>query len=104
MMELIREIEKEFLVTDRPEVRPGDEVALHLKVVEGGKERLQVFRGTVISLRGRGTGRTIMVRKVSHGEGVERGVLLNSPALKKLELIKAGGARRARLYHLRRRH
>lgn len=99
-MNLITEIEKEFK-KKIPAVKPGDEVALHLKVVEAGKERTQVFKGTVIALRGSGTGATITVRKVSYGEGVERIVPLYSPILKKIEITSSGKSRRAKLYHLR---
>ena len=99
-MNLITEIEKEFK-KEIPPVKPGDEVALHLKVVEAGKERIQVFKGTVIAMRGSGTGATVTVRKVSYGEGVERIVPLYSPILKKIEVTKKGKTRRAKLYHLR---
>ncbi len=100
-MNIIAEIEKEFLPQDLPPVKPGDEVKLHLKVVEGGKERTQVFQGTVIGIRGKGTGKTITVRKISYGEGVERIVPLSSPFLKKITVVKPGKARRAKLYYLR---
>lgn len=96
----LSEIEKEFK-KDLPDFRPGDEVALHLKVVESGKERTQVFKGTVIARRGKGTGATVTVRKVSYGEGVERIVPLCGPILKKMEVISQGDRHRARLYHLR---
>jgi large subunit ribosomal protein L19 len=99
-MSLITEIEKEFK-KEIPAVKPGDEVALHLKVVESGKERTQVFKGTVIAMRGNGTGATMTVRKVSYGEGVERIVPIYSPILKKIEILKSGKSRRAKLYHLR---
>lgn len=98
--DIIRSIEQGYQ-RELPRVQPGDEVALHLKVVEGGKERTQVFRGTVIAMRGSGNGATMTVRKISYGEGVERIVPLNSPNLKKLEVITADRARRAKLYHLR---
>ena len=99
-MNLIEDIEKEFK-KEIPAVKPGDEVSLHLKVVEAGKERTQIFKGTVIAMRGRGTGATITVRKVSYGEGVERIVPLYSPVLKKIEVTGSGKSRRAKLYHLR---
>ena len=99
-MNLIAEIEKEFK-KEIPLIKPGDEVALHLKVVEAGKERTQIFQGTVIALRGSGTGATVTVRRVSHGEGVERVVPLHSPIIKKIEVIKPGKDRKAKLYHLR---
>ena len=85
-MNLIAEIEKEFK-KEIPFIKPGDEIALHLKVVEAGKERIQMFKGTVIALRGSGTGAMVTVRRVSHGEGVERIVPLCSPIIKKIEII-----------------
>ena len=99
-MNLLREIEKESQIK-KPEFRPGDEVALHLKVIEGGKERTQIFKGTVLAIRGTGTGATVTVRKVSYGEGVERIIPLAGPILKKVEILKKGGRRRAKLYDLR---
>lgn len=102
MNPIIAEIEKEQMKADLPAVKSGDEVSLHLKVVEGEKERIQVFSGTVIGLSGRGPSRMITVRKISHGEGVERVVPLHAPVLQKLEVVKpARKTSRAKLYHLR---
>ena len=101
-MNLLSEVEKEFQKKELPDVRSGDEVALHLKVVEGGKERLQVFRGIVLAFGGRGNSKKITVRKVSYGEGVERTVPLNSPTLSRVEVIKkAARSRRAKQYYRR---
>jgi large subunit ribosomal protein L19 len=84
-----------------PDFRPGDTVKVHMKVMEGDSERIQVFEGTVISKRGRAESQTYTVRKVSFGVGVERTFPLNSPHVDKIELVRTGKARRARLYYLR---
>lgn len=84
-----------------PAFRPGDTVKVHMKVKEGDSERIQVFEGTVIVRRGRGAGETFTVRKVSFGVGVERTFPISSPHIEKIELIRTGKARRARLYYLR---
>jgi len=85
----------------RPDVRVGDNVKLHLKIKEGEKERIQIFEGVVISIKGTGTNRNIVVRKISYGVGVEKIVPLHSPVLEKIEVIKRGSARRSKLYYLR---
>jgi large subunit ribosomal protein L19 len=84
-----------------PEFRPGDTVKVHLKVIEGDSERVQVFEGTVMLRRGRGDSQTFTVRKISFGVGVERTFPLSSPHLEKIEVIRTGRVRRARLYYLR---
>jgi len=84
-----------------PEFRPGDTVKVHLKVIEGDSERVQVFEGTVMLRRGRGDSQTFTVRKISFGVGVERTFPLSSPHLEKIEVMKTGRVRRARLYYLR---
>lgn len=81
--------------------RPGDTVKVHMKVKEGDSERIQVFEGTVISRRGRGPGETFTVRKISFGVGVERTFHMSSPHVDKIELVRSGKVRRARLYYLR---
>lgn len=81
--------------------RSGDTVKVHMKVKEGDSERVQVFEGTVISRRGRGPGESYTVRKISFGVGVERTFPLNSPHVERIELVRTGLARRARLYYLR---
>jgi len=84
-----------------PNFRPGDTVKVHMKVKEGDSERIQIFEGTVISRRGRGPGETFTVRKVSFGVGVERTFPMNSPHVDRIELVRTGKVRRARLYYLR---
>lgn len=84
-----------------PDFRPGDTVRVHMKVMEGDSERIQVFEGTVISKRGRAEAQTFTVRKISFGVGVERTFPLASPHVDKIELVRTGKARRARLYYLR---
>jgi len=87
----------------RPDVRVGDTVKLHMKIKEGSKERIQVFEGVVISKKGSGVGKNITVRKVSYGIGVEKIVPLHTPTLEKIEVVKRGSVRRAKLYYLRNR-
>ena len=87
--------------TDLPELASGDTVKVSAKVVEGGKERVQVFEGTVMRLRGGGITRSITVRKIASGVGVERTFMINSPRIEKIEVVRHGVARRAQLYFLR---
>ena len=89
--------------TDLPELAPGDTVRVAARVVEGGKERVQVFEGTVMRLRGGGITRSITVRKIASGVGVERTFKVNSPRIDKIEVVRHGEARRAQLYFLRKR-
>ncbi|MBI5202617.1 MAG: 50S ribosomal protein L19 [Elusimicrobia bacterium] len=84
-----------------PAFKPGDTVKLHLKVVEGESERIQVFEGTVLRRRGAGASETFTVRKVSFGVGVERSFPMNSPRIDKVEVLRSGKVRRSRLYYLR---
>ncbi|UPT72853.1 MAG: 50S ribosomal protein L19 [Elusimicrobiota bacterium] len=84
-----------------PEFRPGDTVKVHMKVKEGESERVQVFEGAVIVRRGRGASENFTVRKISFGVGVERTFLISSPHIEKIELVREGKVRRARLYYLR---
>ncbi|HZG61113.1 MAG TPA: 50S ribosomal protein L19 [Anoxybacillus sp.] len=101
MHHLIQEITKEQLRTDLPEFRPGDTVRVHVKVVEGNRERIQVFEGVVIKRRGAGISETFTVRKVSYGVGVERTFPVHTPKIAKLEVVRRGKVRRAKLYYLR---
>lgn len=101
MQKLIADITKEQLRTDLPEFRPGDTVRVHVKVVEGTRERIQVFEGVVIKRRGGGISETFTVRKVSYGVGVERTFPLHTPKIEKIEVVRRGKVRRAKLYYLR---
>ncbi|MBM4169378.1 MAG: 50S ribosomal protein L19 [Ignavibacteria bacterium] len=94
-------VEATQLRSDLPEFKPGDTVNVHVRVVEGGKERIQQFQGVVISRRGSGLNETFTVRKVSDGVGVERIFPVHSPRLAKIERVKEGKVRRAKLYYLR---
>jgi len=94
-------IEQPFLRTDLPEFRPGDTVKVHVRVVEGNRERVQVFQGVVIRRSGGGIRETFTVRKISFGIGVERTFPLHSPSIARLELVQRGRVRRAKLYYLR---
>jgi large subunit ribosomal protein L19 len=87
--------------TDIPDFRSGDDVAVHFRVIEGEKERIQVFRGVVIQRKGNGINETFTVRKISSGIGVERVFPLHSPRIAKIEMTRRGKVRRAKLYYLR---
>lgn len=97
----LREIEREQMRDDIPGFAPGDTVRVHVKVREGEKERIQVFEGVVIGRRGGGIRESFTVRKVSYGVGVERVFPLHSPSLDKIEVVRHGKVRRAKLYFLR---
>ncbi|MBI3007549.1 MAG: 50S ribosomal protein L19 [candidate division NC10 bacterium] len=101
MDKLLAEVERPALRQDLPEFRPGDTVRVHVKVREGDKERLQVFEGIVLRRREGGLRSTFTVRKVTYGVGVERTFPLHSPMLDKIEVIRQGHVRRAKLYYLR---
>ncbi len=94
-------IERTRLRKDIPPFRPGDQVKVHVKVREGGRERLQVFEGVVIARRGGGLRESFTVRKISFGVGVERTFPIHAPAVAKLEVVRHGKVRRAKLYYLR---
>ncbi len=94
-------IEKAYLRTDIPDFRPGDTVKVHVRVVEGNRERVQVFQGVVIRRQNGGLRETFTVRKISFGVGVERTFPVHSPSIAKLELVSRGAVRRAKLYYLR---
>ena len=98
---LIELVEKDQLKTDIPEFKAGDTVAVHYKVKEGNKERIQVFEGVVIRVSGGGISKNFTVRKVSSGIGVERIMPINSPLIEKIEVKRIGKVRRSRLYYLR---
>lgn len=101
MQKLIAEITKDQLRTDHPDFRPGDTVAVHVKVVEGQRERIQVFEGVVIKRQNGGISETFTVRKISYGVGVERTFPVHSPRVDKIEVTRKGTVRRAKLYYLR---
>jgi len=100
---VLDEIVADQIRTDLPELASGDTVKVSARVVEGGKERIQVFEGTVMRLRGGGIARSITVRKIASGVGVERTFMVNSPRIDKIEVVRHGRARRAQLYFLRKR-
>jgi len=100
-MDLLRAVDNSQLRTDLPRFRPGDTVRVHVKMKEGDKYRIQVFEGVVIVQRNNGISSTFTVRKVSFGYGIERIFPLHSPIIEKLEVVKSGKVRRARLYYLR---
>ncbi|WP_347860613.1 50S ribosomal protein L19 [Salimicrobium sp. PL1-032A] len=101
MQELLHEITKDQLRTDHPTFRPGDTVKVHVKVVEGTRERIQVFEGVVIKRQNGGISETFTVRKISYGVGVERTFPLHSPRIAKIERSRRGKVRQAKLYYLR---
>jgi large subunit ribosomal protein L19 len=94
-------VDNQYLRTDVPTFGPGDEVKVHVKVVEGNKERVQIFQGNVIRRQGSGVAETYTVRKVSYGVGVERTFPVHAPTVVKLEVVRRGDVRRAKLYYLR---
>lgn len=100
-MNVIDQLEKEQQKETIPELRPGDTVRVHVRVVEGTRERIQVFEGLVIRVTGGGLRRNVTVRRVTHGVGVERTFLVHSPRIDRIEVVRHGHVRRARLYYLR---
>src|SRR5947209_8149154 len=100
-MNVIEQLEQEQQKEAVPELRPGDTVKVHAKVVEGTRERIQVFEGTVIRVTGGGLRRNFTVRRVTHGVGVERTFLTHSPRIDRIEVLRHGDVRQARLYYLR---
>lgn len=101
MSNIITELTKDQLRTDLPAFRPGDTVRVHVKVVEGTRERIQLFEGVVIKRRGGGVSESFTVRKISYGVGVERAFPVHTPKIAKLEVLRYGKVRRAKLYYLR---
>ncbi len=102
-MNVLDEVIQDQLRTDLPELSSGDTVRVSARVVEGNRERIQVFEGTVMRLRGGGIQRSITVRRIASGVGVERTFKVNSPRIEKIEVVRHGQARRAQLYFLRKR-
>ncbi|OFV82020.1 MAG: 50S ribosomal protein L19 [Acidobacteria bacterium RBG_13_68_16] len=97
----LRELEKDQMRTDRPDFGPGDTVRVHVKVREGEKERIQVFEGVVMGRRGGGVRESFTVRKISYSVGVERVFPVHSPNIDRIEVVRHGRVRRAKLYYLR---
>ena len=100
-MDLIKELNKERLETEVTPVKVGDTVRMHVKVKEGSRERIQVFEGTVIAKKHGGINEPITVRRISYGVGVEKVFPVHSPSIDKIEVVRSGAVRRAKLYYLR---
>jgi large subunit ribosomal protein L19 len=100
-VDLLQSVEQGEMRTDIPDFAPGDTVRVHVKVVEGNRERIQVFEGTVIGRRGKGSQETFTVRRISYGVGVERIFPVHSRRIEKIEVVRKGEVRRAKLYYLR---
>lgn len=100
-MEKVTAVEREQMKKKLPEVTPGDTVRVHVKVVEGGRERIQVFEGVVLGRKGGGVRETFTVRRISHGVGVERTFPLHSPRIERIDMVRKGKVRQAKLYFLR---
>jgi large subunit ribosomal protein L19 len=103
MNQIIRDIEAQYIKDDLPELNVGDTVKVFVKIIEGGKERTQGYEGVIIKRRGSGVGKTITVRRVFQGIGIERVFPLNSPRIEKIKVQRRGDVRRAKLYYLRQR-
>ncbi|CAM2953216.1 50S ribosomal protein L19 [Hathewaya histolytica] len=101
MLEIIKSIEAEQLRTDLPEFNAGDTVKVHIKIKEGNKERIQIFEGTVIKRQNGGIRETFTVRRVAYNCGVEKTFPVNSPVIHKVEVVRKGRVRRAKLFYLR---
>lgn len=100
-MDIIKSIEHEQLKNKIPDLKVGNTVRVHIRIKEGNKERIQVFEGIIIKVQGGGVNKTFTVRKISYGVGVEKTFLIHSPLVEKVEVVRVGKARRARLFYLR---
>ncbi len=100
-MDIIKELTKDQIRTDLPKLEVGSTVKVHVKVKEGNRERIQVFEGTIIKIQHGGIQQTFTVRRISYGTGVERTFPVNSPKIDKIEVVRKGKIRRARLFYLR---
>jgi len=100
-VDLIREVTQQYLKTDVPDFRPGDNLKVHVRLKEGEKERIQIFEGLVVARKHGGVSETFTVRKISSGIGVERTFPLHSPSVAKVEVTRRGRVRRAKLYYIR---
>lgn len=103
MNPIIDELEKPYMEKEIPDVNPGDTVKVFVRIVEGNKERIQAFEGTIIKKHGAGINKTITVRKVFQGVGVERVFLIHSPRIEKITVLRRGDVKRSKLYYLRER-
>ena len=101
MTTIIDKIDQEQMRHDHPEFRPGDTVKVHIRIIEGNKERIQIFQGVVIKRKRGNMDASYTVRKVSHGVGVEKTFALHNPRIEKIELVSRGRVRRAKIYYLR---
>jgi large subunit ribosomal protein L19 len=102
-IDLVQEIENRYKKQDLPDLRPGDTIKVKIKIREGNKERLQAYEGVIIKVRGAGINKTITVRRVFQGVGVERVFLIHSPKVDSIQILRKGDVRRAKLYYLRER-
>jgi large subunit ribosomal protein L19 len=102
-MDIVNRLESEQAKKQKPDLRPGETVRVHVKVVEGEKERTQIFEGVIIGLSGKGSREMFRVRKISYGVGVERIFPIHSPRIDRVEVVARGRVRRAKLYYLRER-
>ena len=100
-MDIIKSIEHEQLKAKIPDLKVGNTVRVHVRIKEGNKERIQVFEGIIIKVQGTGVNKTFTVRKISYGVGVEKTFLIHSPLVEKVEVVRVGKARRAKLFYLR---
>ena len=99
--DIINQVQQSQLKSDLPQIVPGDNVDVHVRIIEGSKERIQIFKGTVLKVQGGGLAKNILVRRIVANEGVERTFPVHSPRIAKIEVTRHGDARRARLYYLR---
>ncbi len=99
--QIIQAIEKDYLKKDIPSFHIGDSLCIHTRIIEGDKERIQMFTGTVIAKRGSGLSETIALYRVSYGAGMERVFLIHSPKIAKIEVVKSGKVRKSKLYYIR---
>ena len=102
-MNILQEVEKQYLKTDLPDLAPGDTVKVKIKIKEGEKYRYQTYEGVVLRVRGQGLGKTITVRRVFQGVSIERTFLLHSPLIAEFDIVRRGAVRKSRLYYLRER-
>ena len=100
-MDALKVITEGMIKEDKPEIKIGDVIKVHVKIVEGSRQRIQVFEGTVIAMKGSGVSETFTVRRVSYGVGIESVFPVNSPNVAKVELVRHGRVRRSKLYYLR---